>query len=106
MSADFFGGREQEKCQKRPFSGENLSIVTPRGRVCARPLLDLLTCGRHGEASPLNGGNLAVRAVCPSTSGILAVNGLAQHLYYWLPIELPRNSGGLLVRCRSMASRA
>ena len=32
-------------------------------------------------------------------------NGLAQ-CARWLPIELPGNSGGLLVRCRSMAPRA
>ena len=49
-------------------------------------------------------GDLAVARYVPLLPASWP-NGLAQ-CAHWLPIELPGNSGGLLVRCRSMAPRA
>ena len=101
MSADFLAAESEGKC-RAPFSGEGLFRRDAEVIVYAAAA-DLLTCSQQSRRGRPD-GDLAVARYVPLLPASWP-NGLAQ-CAHWLPIELPGNSGGLLVRCRSMAPRA
>ena len=99
MSADFLAP-ESKKNVGRHFRARAFFDVTQRPCMRGRYGPFDLRQTRRGRPD----GDLAVARYVPLLPASWP-NGLAQ-CAHWLPIELPGNSGGLLVRCRSMAPRA